>query len=209
VKLAYTEWLFAAPEHSPFPRWTNLGGALVAAGWMNMLLQNANFVPVSDMTGLLDFAGIHARRGRVYVTPQYWTLWLYSNFAGDTLVPVDTTVRKYDVRGGVSRVPEIANVPWLDVAATLDSQRGDLALFVLNRDWKNDLQTSISIRNFHPGPKAAVRTLNADSMLSENDEVHPDAVRPRDCSVEVTGEMLKYTYPKHSLTVITLHPGKR
>jgi alpha-N-arabinofuranosidase len=32
VKLAYTEWLFAAPKHSPYPHWTNLGGALVAAG---------------------------------------------------------------------------------------------------------------------------------------------------------------------------------
>ncbi|MGO8793164.1 MAG: alpha-L-arabinofuranosidase C-terminal domain-containing protein [Terriglobia bacterium] len=158
VKLALTEWLFAAPEGSAFPRWTNLGGALVAAGWMNMLLQNANFVPVSNMTGLLDFAGIHAHRGRVYVTPQYWTLWLYSNFAGDTPVAAHTTAPAYDVHDGVNRVPEIPHVPWLDVVGTLDSHRGDLTLFVVNRDWKNNVQASIRFQNFNPSSTGVAST---------------------------------------------------
>jgi alpha-N-arabinofuranosidase len=209
LKLALTEWLFAAPEGSAFPRWTNLGGALVAAGWMNMLLQNANFVPVSNMTGLLDFAGIHVHRGRVYVTPQYWTLWLYSNFAGDTPVATHTTVRAYDVRDGVDRVPQIPNVPWLDVVATLDSHRGDLTLFVVNRDWKNNVQASIHFQNFNPSSTAVLRTLDAESMLAENDEVHPDLVHPVENSVDVIGQTLRHTYPKHSLTVMTFSPRQR
>src|SRR5213079_2269470 len=63
VRLAYTEWLFAAPEKSMYPHWSNLGGALIAAGWMNMLLAHADFVPVSNMTGLLEFGGIYKKRG--------------------------------------------------------------------------------------------------------------------------------------------------
>jgi alpha-L-arabinofuranosidase len=131
VKLAYTEWLFAAPAHSLYPRWDNLGGAIVAAAWMNMPLEHADFVPVSDMTGLVEFAGIHKRRGCVFVTPQYWAFWLYSNFAGDTPVSTRTAVGEYDVRNGVRRIPNIPNVPWLDVLATTDSHRHDLTLFVL------------------------------------------------------------------------------
>lgn len=86
VKIAYTEWLFHAPEGTDLPRWDNLGGAFIAGGWMNMIRDHSDFVPVSDMTGLLEFAGIYKRKGRVFVTPQYWAFSLYSTLAGDRLV---------------------------------------------------------------------------------------------------------------------------
>lgn len=204
VKLAYTEWLFTAPRGSFYPRWTNLGGALVAAGWMNMLLEHADFVPVSDMTGLVEFAGIHKRRGRVFVTPQYWAFWLYSNFAGDTPIATRTTVGEYDVRNGVRRIPNISNVPYLDVLATTDSQRHDLTLFVVNRDWQHDISTSISLQDFNPAAKAVVRTLTADSILSDNDAAHPERVRPVKTDLHVSGNSFHYSFPKRSLTVMTL-----
>ena len=203
VKLAYTEWMFNAPENSAFPRWSNLGGALVAAAWMNMLLQHANFVPVSDMTGLLEFAGVHVRRGRMFVTPQYWTLWLYSNFAGDTPVTTQTAVREYDVRGGVSRMPNISSVPWLDVLATTDSHTGELTLFVVNRDWKHNINASVYLRGFNPKSKAVIRTLYSDSILDENNEVHPEQVHPTKTLAHVTGQTSECVFPRHSLSVVT------
>ncbi|MDE3180587.1 MAG: hypothetical protein KGM47_13120, partial [Acidobacteriota bacterium] len=206
VKLAYTEWLFTAPENSPYPRWSNLGGALVAAGWMNMILEHADFVPVSDMTGLVDFAGIHKRRGRVYVSPQYWTLWLYSHYAGDTPVKTRATVPEYDVKGGVRRVPDIPGVPWLDVLATTDSHSGDLTLFVVNRDWRRDIQATISLQDFTPASSAAVHTLTADSILTGNNEVHPHRVHPALSEIKIAGDHLAYTFPRHSLTVIVFKP---
>lgn len=204
VKLAYTEWLFTAPRGSLFPRWNNLGGALVAAGWMNMLLEHADFVPVSDMTGLVEFAGIHKRRGRVFVTPQYWTLWLYSNFAGDSPVVTRTTVREYDVKNGVRRVPDIPNVPYLDVLATTDSHRGGITLFVVNRDWRRSIPAQIAMHHFHAAATAQVRTLTADSILTGNNEVHPERVRPVTNTLRVAGSEIHYAFPARSLTVITM-----
>ncbi len=202
VKIAYTEWLFVAPDHSPFPRWDNLGGALIASGWLNMILSHAGEVPVSDMTGLLEFAGIHKSRGRAYVSPQYWALWLYSNFAGDTPVATETRVREYDVHGGVRRVPEIANVPELDVLATTDSGRHDVTLFVVNRDWQAAVPATIRLRGFAAQPLASVQTLNADSMLAQNDDEHPNAVHPVESSLPVGGDAIRETFAAHSLTVI-------
>jgi alpha-L-arabinofuranosidase len=204
VKLAYTEWLFWAPEGSEYPRWDNMGGAILGAGWMNMLLSHADFVPVSDMTGLLEFAGIYKKRGRVFVTPQYWAFWLYSNFAGDTPVETRTEVTEYDVHGGVRRVPEISNVPDLDVLATADSRRPFLTLFVVNRDWRKSIGATIRIEDFSAGSQATVRTLNADSILTGNDEEHPDRVHPVEASLRLTGNDFRYEFPAHSLTVIGL-----
>jgi len=203
VKLAYTEWLFWAPEGSDYPRWDNLGGAVLGAGWMNMLLTHADFVPVSDMTGLLEFAGIYKKRGRVFVTPQYWAFWLYSNFAGDTPVETRTEVTEYDVHGGERRIPEISSVPDLDVLATTDSHRPFLALFVVNRNWRKSIFATIRIEDFAAGSQAAAHTLNADSILSVNDEEHPDRVRPVETGVHLTGTNFRYEFPAHSVTVLS------
>lgn len=209
VKLAYTEWLFWAPEGSDYPRWDNMGGAVLGAGWMNMLLSHADFVPVSDMTGLVEFAGIYQKRGRVYVTPQYWAFWLYSNFAGDTPVETRTEVSEYDVHGGERRVPEISNVPNLDVLATSDSQKSVLTLFVVNRDWRKPIAATIRIDDFTPGTQGSVRTLNADSILSGNDEEHLDRVHPVVTKLPISGNSFRYEFPAHSVTAISFCSDRR
>lgn len=206
VKLAYTEWLFASPANSPYPRWDNLGGALVAAGWMNMLLENADFVPVSDMTGLMEFGGIQKRHGRVFETPQYWAFWLYSNFAGDTPVQTQTVAGEYDVKGGVRRVPDIPGVPWLDVLATRDSRTHALSLFVVNRNWRQGISAQLRITGFAAAPEATVRTLSSDSILTRNDEVHPRRVHPITTQMHARASGFAYAFPAHSLTVINLEP---
>jgi inhibitor of KinA sporulation pathway (predicted exonuclease) len=55
--VAFTEWLFIG--HRPgTPSFTNMGGAIDTAGFFNMLMRNSSFVPISDMTGTMEFAGI-------------------------------------------------------------------------------------------------------------------------------------------------------
>jgi len=204
TKLAFTEWLFWAPEHRELPRWDNLGGAINAAGWLNMLLQHADFVPVSDMTGLIEFGGIYKKRGRVYLTPQCWAFSLYSNYTGDVLLSTRVTVDEYDVGPVLSRLPAIPNVPNLDVVATMDSAHGDVTLFVVNRNWKTAKNAAIRISGFQPATRATVRTLNAKSILDENNEERPEAVQPVTSTVAISGDTIHYKFPEHSLTVITL-----
>ncbi|HMD87104.1 MAG TPA: alpha-L-arabinofuranosidase C-terminal domain-containing protein [Terriglobia bacterium] len=204
VKIAFTEWLFWAPEGSDYPRWDNLGGAILGASWMNMLLSHADFVPVSDMTGLVEFAGISKKLGRVFVTPQYWAFSLYSNYAGDTPVRTRTEVEEYNVQGGEHRVPDIPHVPYLDVLATIDSARHNLILFVVNRDWRKAIPAAIDLKDFDHAPEATVRTLNADSVLTKNDEEHPDTVHPVTTRLNVPGANFRYEFPAHSVTVMSL-----
>ena len=206
VRLAYTEWLFAAPEKSDYLRWSNLGGALIAAGWMNMLLAHADFVPVSDMTGLLEFGGIYKKRGRVFVTPQYQAFSLYSNYAGDTPVATRTEVSEYDVGPVLRRLPAVPDVPSLDVLATTDSGRHDLTLFVVNRNWKHSISGTVKLKGFVAAGPATVHTLTADSILAENNEEHPDAVHPVSSGLDLRGDSFHYAFPKHTLTVISFEP---
>jgi alpha-N-arabinofuranosidase len=207
VKLAYTEWLFHAPEDTDLPRWDNLGGAILTGGWMNMILGHSDFVPVSNMTGLLEFGGIYKRKGRVFVTPQYWAFSLYSNLAGDRLAETETTVREYDVHKGVRRCPEISSVPYLDVLATRNSENGDLVLFVVNRDWKDAIPTTVRIKGFMPAPVVQVKTLTSSGLLARNSEEAPDNVRPVNSTLTLSGPEFRYRFPAKSLTVFIFRKG--
>lgn len=104
------------------------------------------------------------------------------------------------------RLPAMSNVPYLDVVATMDSGRKDLALFVAIRDWKAERPAAIRLRSFHSAAQATVHTLKADSILDGNYEEHPEAVRPVTSTLKVAGDTLHYTFPEHSLTVITFEP---
>src|SRR5438093_12961434 len=138
-----------------------------------MLLTHAGVLPVSDMTGLMEFGGIYKKRGRVFVTPQYEAFSLYSNYAGDTPVATRADVGEYDVGAVLRRLPAMPNVPNLDVAATTDSTRHELTLFVVNRDWKHPIPPAVVLIGFAPPGPATVRAPIRDSILPDNHDESP------------------------------------
>jgi alpha-N-arabinofuranosidase len=202
VGLAYTEWSWGGGAGPGIPSSANIGGVVIGAGWMNMLLSHADFVPISSMSGLMGV--IRKAQARVWPGAQAWMFWLYSHRAGDTVVATQTEVRHYDVHNGLIRMPEIPDVPYLDVLATRNSTSGDLALFVVNRDAKNAIPATLQLQGFMAAAQAQVDTLAADSLLTENSGDHPDRVRPVASSLEVSGSEIQYVFPKLSLTVLTL-----
>jgi alpha-N-arabinofuranosidase len=120
------------------------------------------------------------------------------------VVATQTEVRHYDVHDGLVSMPEIPDVPYLDVLATRNSTSGDLTLFVANRDWKNAIPATLRLQGFSPAAQAQVDTLAADSPLAENSADHPEAIRPVTSSLAVSGNEIRYEFPKLSVTVITL-----
>jgi alpha-L-arabinofuranosidase len=148
--------------------------------------------------------GLRKSQTMVWATPQCWAFWLYSHRAGDTVVATQTQVRHYDVHNGMTSMPEIPNVPYLDVLATRNSSSGDLVLFVANRDTKKATPATLRLQGFEAAAKAQVDTLASDSLSAENSGDHPNAIRPVTSSLAVAGSEIRYSFPKLSVTVITL-----
>ena len=204
VKIAFTEWLFWARQGDA-PRYDNMGGAVCTAGFLNMLLRAADIVPVSDMTGIIEFGGIWKKRGRAFGAPSYWAFRMYSN--ADVVQPVETRtqVDKYNVEQGSVRLPLIPDVPYLDVVAAVNEKKGKLTIFCVNRHLTRDIAAHISIAGFAPAQEGSEQALFASSIYEKNDEAHPEAVIPREGAVQVEGAKLDYTFRHESITVIELH----
>ena len=201
VKVAYSEWLFRSPTGSQLPNFDNMGGAVIAAAWLNMLARNADWIPIANMTGLVEFGGIYKRRGRTYVTPQYWDLYLYSKYAGDTVIGTETRAQQYDVHAGQSFAPEIPAVPYLDVLGTMNSASGDVSLFVVNRNPKSSQPASIRLSGLTPQRDVRVFTLAAASLLDNNNEEHQNTVRPVESHEVMEGSACQHVLPASSVTV--------
>jgi alpha-N-arabinofuranosidase len=203
VKTAFTEWLFWAPDDT-YPRYDNMGGAVATSGLLNMLLRNADIVPISDMTGLVEFGGLWKKRSRVFGAPSYWAFKMYSTSDLSRLVEVSTNSETYTVEQGSKRLPNITDVPYLDVVATLNDAGTTLTLFCVNRDLTRDIPAKIQIAGFRTASGVRVSSLYADSIYEKNDEMEPEHIHPRDSFFEVSSPELKYTLRHESLTMIVL-----
>jgi alpha-N-arabinofuranosidase len=201
VKTAFTEWLFWAPNAN-YPRYDNMGGAIAAGGFFNMLIRSAEIVPISDMTGMMEFAGIWKKQGQVFGAPAYYVFNMYSN-SGATR-PVATTAQgeAYDVHQGDKRLPEIPQVPYLDAVAALSEDGGTLTLFCVNRDLVRDIRAKIVVRGFSSVPEATATSLSSESIYDQNDAASPQKIYPREQRVPVTGGQFEYAFRHASVTEI-------
>ncbi len=202
VKIAFTEWLFASPDKQA-PMFRNLGGALCTAGFLNTLMRVADFVTISDMTGLVEFGGIWQNHGVTYGVPAYWAFRLYSTANITRLVQSNVQVETYDVEQGVTRIPDIPGVPYLDVTAALNADGSRLTLFCVNRDVSRDIRTVVKLNGFQAAT-AKAQQLTAADLSSVNDDESPGAVIPTAVAVQASNGELRHSFPARSVTVIEL-----
>jgi alpha-N-arabinofuranosidase len=200
VKVAFTEWLMVSDSHVG-PNFSNMGGGVFAGGFFNMLMRNSDAVGVSDMTGIVEFAGIVKRKARVFGTPAYWVLRSYSAARPHTLLAVNIDSPTYRVSNGIQRLPEIKNVPYLDVTAALSEDGKNALLFCVNRHPTRAQTAEIDLGTFSASGTAKISTISGDSLLDENDEVNPTKVVPMVQNESFTGK-LTHTFPSGSVTVI-------
>jgi alpha-L-arabinofuranosidase len=109
------------------------------------------------------------------------------------------------VKNGVARLPEIEDVPYLDVTAALDPSKKSLSLFCVNRSLNVDIPADIAIRDFAAASDVEVQTLRSSSISDENDDDDPERVVPALHHEHVTSEHMQHVFPHESVTVITLH----
>jgi alpha-N-arabinofuranosidase len=209
--LALTEWLFTSRGPAPrsdndlAPSFMNMGGAVMAAGIFNMLMRHSDIVPIANMTGIMEFAGIWKKRSQVFGTPAYYAFRMYSNADTDHLVNVETNTGSYSVHNGTVGVPEISNVPYLDAVATLNANGSQLTLFCINRSLTEALDTKIQLHGFDATPLAHVEVLKAQSIYEMNDEIDPQHILPVPLTLTVRSSQASYEFPPASVTVVTFH----
>lgn len=209
VHFAVTEWLFNSkgPGERNFtdesPSWMNEGGAVLAGGFLNTVLRHSAQIKITDMTGIMDFAGIWQRHGQVYAVPAYYVFKMYSAVKGDTVLPVTSDSGTYNVAGGIRPLNDVNNIPYIDVVATRSADRRTITLLCVNRSLDEDLPTRFDLGQLHPAGPAHAEQISAANRYERNDEVEPEHIVPQPITIAApsTG-LLSTVLPHESVTVI-------
>jgi len=209
VYQAVTEWLFNSRGYGErnftgeSPSWMNEGGAVMAGGFLNTMLRHSAEIKISDMTGIMEFAGIWKKREQVYAMPAYYVFKLYTAVAGDTLLPVTSDSGSYNVVGGVKPLDHVEDIPYIDVVATRSADGTTLTLLCVNRDLNADVPTKFELGALKATAAAKVETISSESRYERNDEVEPEHIVPVPGAVAVKGVgPLEITLPHESVTVV-------
>jgi alpha-N-arabinofuranosidase len=201
--IAFTEWLMVSNSHAG-PQFRNMGGGLFAGGFLNMLMRNSDIIDISDMTGILEFGGIWKKREQVYGAPAYWVLRSFAGTHPHTLLTVTSDSPTYTISKGISRLPEIAGVPYLDTVAAETEGGSGIVLFCVNRNLSRTEKASIDLRSLDIAKGSAhITVIQGETILSENDEEEPNRIRPQSETRLFDGN-LNYTFPNASVVVIEI-----
>lgn len=209
VHLAITEWLFNSKGYGErnftyeSPSWMNEGGAVLAAGFLNTVLRHTSQIKITDMTGIMEFAGIWKKREQVYAVPAYYVFKMYAPVAGDTVLPVTTDSGTYNISNGVRPLDHVEDVPYIDVVATRNADAKTITLLCVNRSLSEDAPVQFDLGNSRVAAPVKAEQLSAANRSEQNDEVEPEHIVPMPIAIRVPdGKPLQITLPHESVTVL-------
>ena len=174
----------------------NFEDALLVGLMLITILKNADRVKVACMAQLVNvIAPIMTRPGGgAWAQTIYWPLMQASTLGrGRSLLP-QITSEKFDTK-------HYADVPVVDAAAVMDDD-GNVAIFAVNRDLKEDVELTCDLRSFGSFRQINHSVLHHDDVKATNTEDHPDTVLPYEIPAKLDGNPL--VLPAASWNVIRL-----
>lgn len=178
----------------------NLEDALMAGLHLNAFIRHADMVKMANIAQIVNMiAPIRTKPDGLVLQTIFYPFELYSQYGGDTALDVfwdgDTFA------GGA-----YAGVRVLDVAATLDTQANQLAVFAVNRSQKaSDVQVRLETGQFTGG--GHVYVVNGQDIKAENTFESPDNVTTGHDTLAASGNALALTLQPHSVTALLLDIG--
>jgi alpha-N-arabinofuranosidase len=182
----------------------NLEDALLVGGFVNTLLRQSDRVRVGCLAQIVNVIAplvtnaISVLRQSIYY-PYAWSL----KYARGRVLDLRVEGETYPIKAAGLR-PDFARddaVPFVDVAATLDPQSGQLALFMLNRDLQAEREVVLDCRDFTPTRVLASETLTGADLKAANSFDRPALVAPRPLEAPRIASTMTFRLPARSYSV--------
>jgi alpha-N-arabinofuranosidase len=179
----------------------NLADALVTAMHFNAFIRHAKSVKMANIAQIVNIlAPIFTKPDGLFLQTIFYPFELYSQFAGTTALDVH-----WD--GDTFSAGEHTGVRTLDVTATLDAERKQLAIFVVNRSEKDGTETTVSLAEGRFNGAVQVYTVNGADVNTENSFAQPGAVHTWERQIAPEANTLHITFEPHSVTALVCPLG--
>ena len=176
-----------------------LGNGLFCALMLNVFQRNASVIEIANFSNLTNswYSNcIRTNNLSVHVTPAYHVLQMYSHYCGVYPISTITDCDKYKINR--------KEVPYLDVAASLDSSRKKLSLGVVNRHLTSEISAAVFLDSKYriSSPTAKVWTVTGPNIEAINDFDHPNTISLKSSFISLSNRF-NYVFPARSVSIIT------
>jgi alpha-N-arabinofuranosidase len=183
----------------------NLEDALLVGGFVNTLLRNADRVKIGCLAQLVNViaplvtneTGV-LRQSTFF--PYAWALQYARGRVPDLRVESDTYA--ISATGLQADFARDAQVPFVDLVATVDDSAGRAALFMLNRDTDRERQVVVEWNDVVPSTVLACNTLTGPDLKAFNTFADPQRVAPQPLPAPAPSNRMTFALPPRSYTAV-------
>ncbi len=147
----------------------DMPGALASAGVLLTFLRHADRVKIGCMTGGLGTL-VSSNKEHLWKSAGHYMFTDLIKYGRGVSLKPSVDCETFDIQGyaidTTSQYPTREGQPYVDVAAALDEEKGELNVFVVNRDWEAGTTVELDLSGF-----AGLRFLEHIRMFSDD----PDA----------------------------------
>jgi alpha-L-arabinofuranosidase len=174
----------------------NLEDALVTGVQLNAFIRHTRSVKMANIAQVVNvIAPVFTRPDGLVLQTIFFPFEVYSRTCGS--LALDTWWEGDTFSGG-----GCSGVRVLDVAATLDEAKKQLAVYVVNRSRSEAMETSVQLTTGELKGGVTACTINGPDIKAENTFTSPDKVNTRETSLTAHGHTLNYSFEPHSVTAL-------
>jgi alpha-N-arabinofuranosidase len=185
----------------------NLEDALLVGGFVNTLLRHSERVRVGCLAQLVNVIAplVTNDQGVLRQSTYYPYAWALRYAKGRVLdLRVESETYPIAPTGLQADFARAADVPFVDVVATLDEPARQAAVLVLNRDLANERELTLEWDDVVPTRVLACETLTGTDLKAFNTFEAPRRVVPQALPPPVAGARMTLKLPPRSYTVVHL-----
>ena len=185
----------------------NLEDALLVGGFVNTLLRNSDRVRVACLAQLVNvIAPLVTNESGVLRQSTYYPYSWALRYARGRVLDLRVESETYQINGTGLQADfaRDADVPFLDVVATLDESAGQAAVLMLNRDLDAARDIVLEWGDVVPTRVLACETLTGPDLKAVNTFADPRRVAPQRLSPPAAGARMIFNLPSRSYTVAHL-----
>jgi alpha-N-arabinofuranosidase len=185
----------------------NLEDALLVGGFVNTLLRNSDRVRVACLAQLVNVIAplVTNETGVLRQTTFYPYSWGLKYARGRVLdLRVESETYPIKAAGLQADFARNADVPFVDVAATVDDSAGESAVLMLNRDLDAEREVALEFQDVVPARVLACETLTGADLKAVNTFADPRRVAPQRLDAPAAGARMTFKLPPRSYTVAHL-----
>jgi alpha-L-arabinofuranosidase len=174
----------------------NLEDALVTAIQLNTFIRHASTVKMANIAQIVNvIAPIFTGPDGLVLQTIFFPFEVYSRTCGQ--LALDPWWEGDTFCGG-----EYKGVRTLDISATLNKIKKELALYVVNRSQSQEMETMIKLTSGSFKGNIKIYTVNGPNVKAENTFTSPHQVLTKETTGNSDGQVLRYIFEPHSITAL-------